>query len=130
MDRFEIIQDFFSRMQCHFCEHHLEPEGVELIRHDEDVYIVNVHCIHCARQMGVAMVGLEGADIGLDAEHYEDPELTDRELEQMASLAPIGYDDVLDAHAFFNSLGPDWFRQLAEKRPIPEITPEPESEAS
>lgn len=129
MDSFSIIQNFFARMRCHFCTAYLSPEGIELLREDKGVFIVNIHCTECAQQMGVAMVGLEGAEIaGGPIQVYEDPELTEEEMERLATYQPIGFDDVLDAHTFFTNLGADWHKHLPPiKTPELEITSEPES---
>ncbi len=129
MDGFSIIQNFFTRMRCNFCSSHLEPEGIELIRHDKGVYVVNVHCTHCSRQMGIALVGLEGSELtSRSNEQYEDPELTPDELERLSIFEPIGYDDVLDAHEFFNNLDENWQKYVPEEMRQLEIEPEPESE--
>jgi hypothetical protein len=130
MDGFNIIQNFFTRMRCNFCEENLEPEGVQLIRHDKGVYIVNVHCTHCTRQMGTAMVGIEGAELTQSGREYVDPELTESELERLADYKPIGYDDVLEAHQFFTNLDSDWRKYLPKETLEWDITSELESEAS
>ncbi len=128
MDGFNIIQSFFTRMRCNFCTTHLEPEGIELIRHDKGVYIVNVHCVHCSKQMGIALVGLEGSDHV--SHNYVDPELTPQELERLGNFEPIDYDDVLNAHDFFSNLDSDWQKFVPEEMRQLEILPEMESEAS
>lgn len=131
MDGFSIIQNFFSRMRCNFCTNHLEPEGIKLIQHNQGVYIVNVQCTHCMRQMGSAMVGLEGAEISAHApQRFTDPELTVDELERLSQYEAIGYDDVLDAHQFFNNLDSDWQKFLPEEMRQSEIVLEQESEVS
>ena len=133
MDAFSIIQNFFARMRCNFCTHHLEPDGIELIRQDHEVYVVNVQCTRCTRQMGIALVGLEGSEadgISATGRLYTDPELTELEMERLANFEPIGYDDVLDAHEFFKNLDGDWRKYLPEEMPQLETASEWESEAS
>ncbi len=130
MDGFSIIQNFFTKMRCNFCSCLLEPEGVELLRQDKSVYIVNVHCVQCEQQMGVAMVGLETGDPADEIRVYEDPELTEEEMERFEQYGRINYDDVLDAHDFFTNLGSDWQKYLPEETLEWDIEPEPESEAS
>lgn len=127
MDGFNIIQNFFTRMRCNFCSSHLQPDGIHLIRHDHDVYVVNIECLDCTRQMGIALVGLEGAEANLH-DHFEDPELTEAELERLAQFSPIDYDDVVDAHRFFNQLEADWHKHLPVEMQQWEPVPEPESE--
>jgi hypothetical protein len=46
---------------------------------------------------------------------YQDPELTPVEKERLSRYQPVNYDDVLDAHAFFNDLGRDWQHLIPEE---------------
>jgi hypothetical protein len=114
MDSFSIIQHFFTRLNCNLCEHPFEPEGVQLIREDDGVYLVAVHCHHCAKQIGVAMVGVETLKGGTEhsLRHYPDPELTPEELERLSVFAPVTENDVLNAHNFFSQLDENWMRHL------------------
>ncbi len=128
MEGFNLIQNFFTRMRCHFCSTHLSPDGVELIRHDNGVFIVNVHCTHCTRQMGIALVGMEGSEVVASDAHYEDPELTEAELERLGNFAPVNFDDVLDAHTFFSGLDSGWMQHLPEEMRQLDITLETESD--
>lgn len=127
MDAFSLIQNFFTRMRCNFCSHPFEPEDIQLIRQDEGIFIVNVFCNHCNTQNGVAMVGVEvpGQDLT-----FQDPELTQEELERLGKFQPIGADDVLDAHYFFSSLGDDWMKFIPEEMRQRHTAPETESEGA
>jgi hypothetical protein len=62
MDRFRLIQKFFSQMTCNFCHEHFDPEGIALIREESGIHMVNVHCNACDRQNGIAMVGVQSQD--------------------------------------------------------------------
>lgn len=134
MDAFSIIQNFFTRMRCNSCSHHLEPEGIQLLRHEKDTYVVNISCVHCSNQMGVALVGLEGAEgaelASQSKKQRTEIELTTSDRERLSPYKPINYDDVLDAHQFFNNLDSDWRKFLPEEMRQWEIEPELESEAS
>lgn len=96
------------------CSTPFEPEGIQLIREEEGMYIVSVSCRACDRQIGVAMVGVESGDEALSQPQrvYEDPELTVEELERLSDFPPISYDDVLHAHQFFNELDNGWMRLI------------------
>ncbi len=124
MDSFSIIQNFFTRMRCHYCAAHLHPAGIQLVRKEGGVYVVNIQCTHCERHMGIAMVGVEGVNIEKGKRQYCDPEMTASEFERLASFEPVSYDDVLDAHAFFTNLGSMGYQQLAERMRQLETTPE------
>lgn len=132
MDGFSIIQNFFSRMKCNHCDAHLEPEGIELIQHKGGTYLVNVQCVHCERQMGTAMVGLEGAEISgrPRRKKYKDPELTPAEMRRLSIYQPVSFDDVLDAHDFFSNLGADWQKYLPPESRQSETDSASESQAS
>ncbi len=133
MNHFEIIQRFFSRMRCTFCSHHLEPDGIELIRQEEDVYVVNVECLRCTRPMGVALVGIECSSEAEDAEEeltLLDPELSPEEFDRLAQFSPVDYDDVIAAHRFFSTLDADWRKHLPPEMQQYQIPCESEFEAS
>jgi hypothetical protein len=125
MDSFSIIQNFFSRMTCNICSQHFEPDGIELIREDRGVFIVSVFCHSCQRQIGVAMVGLDMQKVG--ARRFQDPELTEAEVERLSQFGPVTEDDVLSAHEFFDTLGSDWMRFIPEAMRSPNTAPETES---
>lgn len=129
MDHFAIIQKFFTRMQCPHCGDHLTEDGIELIRQEENYFLVSVDCHHCDTHVGMAMVGVDSIQGGSDSpgedmlhggirrrrsRRYKDPELTEAELERLADFHPIDYDDVLEAHHFFQNLGRNWMSQLPE----------------
>ncbi|MGE0201729.1 MAG: hypothetical protein AB7P76_12280 [Candidatus Melainabacteria bacterium] len=141
MDVFEIIQSFFTQMHCQFCDQHFEPDDIRLLRHDHEMYVVNVFCHHCDTQNGVALVGvqtremseeglaafLEGHNLELHP-GYEDPELTPAERERLAKFDTIREDDVLDAHHFFSGLDASWIRFIPEELRQCHTAPETESQ--
>jgi hypothetical protein len=113
MDGFNIIQNFFTRMSCTHCQQNFEPEGIQLVRENNGVYVVSVYCHQCERQVGVAMVGLEAHGGALPEgaraqAGFKDPELTEEELERLSQYDVIKEDDVLEAHEFFQGLGSNW----------------------
>lgn len=121
MDSFSIIQNFFTRMHCNFCSSPFDPEGIQLIREDQGFYIVSVSCCACERQIGVAMVGIENNEDGLSevpvpaGREFKDPELTEAELERFSGYNVVSYDDVLNAHHFFNQLDEGWMRFIPQE---------------
>jgi hypothetical protein len=141
MDHFTLIQHFFTRVQCPHCSNHITEEGVALLREEQGMYMVSIHCNHCDSHVGVAMVGVESAPSGSNGSgmgslsgrlhlsgggmhgsrkrRFKDPELTDVELERLSAFSPITHDDVLEAHHFVSSLDTGWMKhipmQLREK---------------
>jgi hypothetical protein len=125
VDSFKLIQNFFTRMSCQYCQQNFEADDIELIREDHGIHVVGVHCQRCNRQVGVAMVGVDAsggnhaheqddddATDDMPQHRFADPELTEDELERLAPFAAITDDDVLDAHHFFAHLGADWANHL------------------
>lgn len=121
MDAFQLIQNFFSRMRCNYCSHSFAPNDIELIRQEEGMYIVNVHCGHCDKQNGVAMVGLESSEeTGQPIFNFPDPELTEGEVYRLSDYDPITEDDVLDAHQFIQDLDESWIQLIPSELRQPE----------
>ncbi|MEM0951918.1 MAG: hypothetical protein AAGI66_07230 [Cyanobacteria bacterium P01_H01_bin.74] len=131
MDAFQLIQNFFTRMQCNFCSQPFRPDDIELIRQEDAMFIVNVHCGKCNKQNGVAMVGLETAEdrkaFNLH-KGFTDPELTEDEMVRLSEYDPINEDDVLDAHNFFQELDEHWQTFIPEEMRRQKITLETESQ--
>jgi hypothetical protein len=123
MDAFQLIQNFFSRMHCNYCSHSFAPDDIELIRQEESMFIVNVHCGHCNKQNGIAMVGLEsGEDRQAAGLKFADPELTEDEIYRLSDFDPISEDDVLDAHQFIQGLDENWVYLIPSAMRQPETT--------
>jgi hypothetical protein len=94
MDSFSIIQHYFTKMACNFCQQHFDADGIRLIREDQGIFLVSVYCNHCEHQIGVAMVGMEPQLIpppppGRSRRRFSDPELTPRERKRLSQFAPI-----------------------------------------
>lgn len=133
MDSFQLIQKFFTRMSCEICNQHFEPSGIELVREEDGVYIVSVYCHQCEQQIGIAMVGVESADMPLERvkesakKRFADPELTPEEQQRLLAFDPINEEDVLEAHRFFKNLDENWTQHLPLKFRTLETAPDTES---
>ncbi len=111
MDTFSIIQNFFTRMACHFCGVAFEPDDVQLVGEGDGYMIVSVHCHDCGQHNGVAAVGVETREEGLsETRQFKDPEFTDEDYVRLSEFDVIQADDVLEAHEFFQNLGSDWMK--------------------
>lgn len=111
MDTFSIIQNFFTRMACHFCGVAFKADDVQLVGEGDDYMIVSVRCHDCGQHNGVAAVGVETHEEILgEARPFKDPEFTEEDYIRLAEFAPIEADDVLEAHEFFQNLGGDWMK--------------------
>jgi hypothetical protein len=68
-----------------------------------------------------------GIGLGGVRRRYQDPELTPAEKERFQDCDPIGYDDVLKAHHFFENLGRNWQSFIPEEMRQSQIGYEAES---
>ena len=120
MDAFGIIQQFFTRMACRFCDESFIPNDIRLIDETDGFFIVAVHCHECGRHNGDAAVGFEafeGSENDTDDKAYlfKDPEFTETDLERLNQFDTINDDDVLNAHHFIRSLKSDWMQFIPEE---------------
>lgn len=114
MDSIQVIQHFFAKMRCNYCHSHFQPQGISLVREEEDVFIVDVSCAHCERHAGLAMVSLDRNAFPNLKPRFKDPELTPDELERLSAFEPISDNDVLDAHHFFQNMESNWQKYLQQ----------------
>lgn len=106
----EIIKLFFSKMKCSNCDHFFKEEDVAILRDEGDYIVARIYCSHCGKNVGIALLGL-------------DKETMKKTLETSCTEAksicgtedPISYDDVMDAHSFFASLGDDWTKFIPQE---------------
>lgn len=118
MNNFRLIQEHFSQLRCAYCDSAFTPDGVELLREEEDYWVVRVSCSCCQQPAGVAIVGIEYEETMAKSEVAAvtpSNEMTARDKKRLSKLPPINSDDVLDAHRFFQGLGSDWRRHLPRR---------------
>ena len=114
----EIIQHFFSRMRCQYCHTHFDPQGIELVREDGPMFVVNVHCEHCHRHAGLAMVSVDKALMSGGKARFADPELTPKELKRLKQFEAITDDDVLEAHYYFKNADEHWAEFMKQRMTV------------
>ena len=61
----KVIKNLLSNVKCECCGQHCEPANVDVVRHQEDLWLLSVYCTSCGSQ------GLVAAAI----EESEDPEV-------------------------------------------------------
>lgn len=125
MDAFNMIQELFTQMQCHFCEQSFKHDDIELLREEDTVFVVNIFCHECNTQNGIAMVGIGdgenplplpmAADGFIMPHPYKDPELTPEELERLSAFDPIDNNTVIDAHEFIQNLDSGWMKYIPKE---------------
>lgn len=102
MENRDTIKLFFSKMKCTRCDNFFEDEDIEILRQEGSYTVVRIHCEHCQKSIGVAILGIDKEQMQ-DALEFHQPD-----MEQ--GPPPIDYDDVVAAHEFFSNLGDDWLK--------------------
>lgn len=107
MEGFEAIQNFFCSMHCSECNTLLKPDGITLLKEENNYFIVKITCTKCNQPVGLAIVGIEQ-----HTSHLENPSNKITEEKDSLQTPSITYDDVIDAHHFFSNLGSDWMKHI------------------
>ena len=102
MENRDSIKLFFSKMKCTRCENFFDDDDIEILREESGYTVVRIHCEHCQKNIGVAIMGIDKDKM------QEALELNQPDMEQ--TPPPIDYDDVVAAHDFFQGLGDDWLK--------------------
>lgn len=104
----ELIKKLFSNMCCSSCRSDFTEESLKIIRQENDLYVVQLTCQKCGKSFGIALFG----HCSLKSGYTEESD--DLVLEIQDGPAPIGIDDVLDAHKFIKNLEEDWQKYIPE----------------
>jgi hypothetical protein len=127
-DSLQAIAQYFKQRSCRQCSQPYTREGIEFLRQEPGVIVVRVACVSCGHPLGIALVGMNTAGQQGTCQHGRPAapaekkgdrypsEWTKRDADRLGSKPPISYDDVLNAHEFFASLGDDWSRNLPKGR--------------
>jgi NAD-dependent SIR2 family protein deacetylase len=104
MNEVDVIKLFFSKMKCTRCENTFDTEDIEILRQEGSYTVVRIHCEHCQKNIGLAILGMDSDQM------MESLDMCNPDIKQ--ELPPIGYEDVIKAHDFFQGLGDDWVKHL------------------
>jgi hypothetical protein len=110
---FRAAQEYFQQKTCRFCNHHYTADGIKLLREDPGSLVVKIVCNICDRALGVAIIG---TTIETKRRTSTDLDWTKKDSLKFLDKPAITYDDVLDAHKFFQELDSDWAKYLPEFR--------------
>lgn len=112
----DIVKDFFSKIKCSQCQNYFEKESITLVRHEYNYTVVRVTCSICNKNIGMAILGLDKNSMHKTIECAEETKAhSKKNVSKKKSCDPISYDDVIDAHNFFFSLGEDWTKFLPDQ---------------
>ncbi len=101
MDKTDNIKRLLINMHCSQCGGNYEAQNIQIMREDEGLLVFQVKCHSCKRAFGMAL-------LGMDSEELE----KSLDIGAKTDKAPINYDDVIDAHKFFNNLDDSWAKHL------------------
>ncbi|HEY9713221.1 MAG TPA: hypothetical protein V6C72_07110 [Chroococcales cyanobacterium] len=111
---FQAIQEYFQQKCCRFCDNPFSSEGIQLLREEPGVLVVRVTCSACGHPLGVAIVGTSPRT--QKEKHNCPADWTKRDVDRLSAKPKINYDDVLNAHEFFQNLGGDWVKHIPRLR--------------
>ena len=100
-----FLKRLFSMIKCEACGHNYEVAGIEILGHEDNLWLFSASCSFCQTQGLVAIVVKEGK-IATD--------LTDVEYERFSQSITVGVDDVLDMHNFLKEFDGDLTCILSE----------------
>jgi len=113
MEYLDYINEFFSHVKCSNCDEFFNNESIELVRQESNNIVVRITCAKCGKNLGLAILGIDRAQHKNSLDFSEDTSnKSDMPVSVNADESPITYDDVIEAHQFFNGLGEDWSKYL------------------
>ena len=102
MNRKDYLKRLFFGANCSLCDEKFDENSIEIMRAQDGLCVFRIKCKNCLKSFGVAILGLNFDEIESLFEKKEEP-------------APITYDDVLDAHKFFQGLDENWAKLIPKK---------------
>ena len=106
-----FLKRLFTMIKCESCGHAYQVTDIEIIGHEDSIWLFSVSCGHCQTQGLVAIVVRE-ANIEKMA-----TDLTEAELGRFAQAAMVEINDVLDMHNFLKGFDGDFSRLFRQEQP-------------
>ena len=97
-----IIKKLMSSIKCAVCGQRYEEDGIKILGHQEDLWLLRVSCLVCHTQC------LAAAVIKEDKAPQVITDLTGAELEKFRSVDRLSADEVLDMHNFLKNFDGDF----------------------
>lgn len=104
VDKTDVL---FKNLCCSRCKSDFDFSSIKILRKENEMYVIDLHCNRCGKDFGVAFLGVKD----INAEYF-DREKTP--LRMINDLPPISKDDVLNAHKFIKDLDEHWRKYLPE----------------
>ena len=100
MSEISAIKRLLINMQCCRCKSEFSENSIKIMRNEKGLFVFQVKCENCKKCFGMATLGLGAKELIQSLEIDEKPCTNE--------LLPISYDDVLDAHIFFQNMDENW----------------------
>ncbi len=104
MSELSNIKRLLINMHCSRCRSEYDENSIKIMRSEKGLLVFQVKCEKCKRCFGMALLGMDSNELekALDMDEKK-PEI---------NAEPINYDDVLDAHHFFQNLDENWSKYI------------------
>ncbi|MFH0702658.1 MAG: hypothetical protein V2B14_03865 [bacterium] len=121
MENFNIIEKFFVNLRCSQCHTYFKSGSVKILRQDYNCTVIRIACSNCNKNIGLAILGLDKDSIKNNIQPSPSDNQSANQNEDFPfeiNDQPINYDDVINAHNFFNNLGTDWVKYLPKNKDL------------
>src|SRR4030042_6166282 len=98
----KFVRNLLPKIKCGRCGQQCEPANIDVMGHQEDLWLFSAYCSSCKSQ-GLVLVAVaikESEEPGVVTEPTE--------AEQTKFSTPISSDDVLDMHTFLKDFSGDF----------------------
>ena len=104
-----LIKRVMASMKCGVCGQRYEPDNINVLGQQEDLWFLRVFCSACQTQYLVAAVIREGKMPEVITD------LTEAESDKFRNVDKLTADEVLDMHNFLKDFNGDFSRLLSRK---------------
>ena len=108
MSEINVIKRLLINMHCCRCKNEFSENSIKIMRNEKGLLVFQIKCEKCKKCFGMATLGLGAEEL---AQSFEMKDKADT-----SELSPISYDDVLDAHIFFQNMDENWSEYI-KRRP-------------
>jgi len=99
-----FIRQLIANIKCAVCQHRYEPDDIQIIEHQEDLWVLGVLCAECQTQgLIFAMV----REVSSEESSQPDWEDDGDESDILAESNPIDADEILDVHCLLREFNGD-----------------------
>ena len=105
----ETIVKMLDDMCCSSCHSSFDENSIEIVREEDNLCVIQIVCSECKKSFGLAFLGINSV------ENKQKNSTDDIKFKIDEEVAPISYDDVLDAHKYIQNIDKNWQNFIKEK---------------